>query len=60
MAAGLPLPKKVIAHAHWTMNKEKMAKSRGNVVDPNLLLDQYAKLLAACLCLTLLRIQIWR
>ncbi|KAJ2295029.1 methionyl-tRNA synthetase, partial [Coemansia sp. RSA 2702] len=34
MAAGLPLPKRILAHAHWTMGGQKMSKSRGNVVDP--------------------------
>ncbi|KAF9438898.1 methionyl-tRNA synthetase [Entomortierella beljakovae] len=34
MAAGLALPKKIIAHAHWTQQKMKMSKSIGNVVDP--------------------------
>jgi methionyl-tRNA synthetase len=34
LAAGLPLPKKVIAHAHWTSERQKMSKSKGNVVDP--------------------------
>ncbi|WVO16455.1 methionine-tRNA ligase [Cryptococcus depauperatus] len=33
-SASLPPPKRVIAHAHWTMNKTKMSKSKGNVVDP--------------------------
>ncbi|KAJ1917531.1 methionyl-tRNA synthetase [Mycoemilia scoparia] len=34
MAAGLPLPKRILAHAHWTMDNMKMSKSRGNVADP--------------------------
>ncbi|KAJ2685889.1 methionyl-tRNA synthetase, partial [Coemansia spiralis] len=34
MAAGLPLPKRILAHAHWTMGAQKMSKSRGNVADP--------------------------
>ncbi|KAJ2520894.1 methionyl-tRNA synthetase [Coemansia sp. RSA 1939] len=34
MAAGLPLPKRILAHAHWTMSSQKMSKSKGNVVDP--------------------------
>ncbi|KAG0147646.1 hypothetical protein CROQUDRAFT_42511 [Cronartium quercuum f. sp. fusiforme G11] len=34
MAAGLKLPRHVIAHGHWTMKAEKMSKSRGNVADP--------------------------
>jgi methionyl-tRNA synthetase len=41
MAAGLPLPKKIVAHGHWTMNREKMSKSKGNVVDPNNLIDDF-------------------
>lgn len=34
MALNLPLPKKILAHGHWTMDKFKMSKSRGNVADP--------------------------
>ncbi|KAJ2574583.1 methionyl-tRNA synthetase, partial [Coemansia sp. RSA 1804] len=34
MASGLPLPKRILAHAHWTMSSQKMSKSKGNVVDP--------------------------
>ena len=34
MAAGLPLPKKILAHGWWTVDGEKMSKSLGNVVDP--------------------------
>lgn len=34
MAHGLPPPRRVLAHAHWTMHKSKMSKSRGNVADP--------------------------
>ncbi|ORY96367.1 tRNA synthetases class I (M)-domain-containing protein [Syncephalastrum racemosum] len=41
MAAGLPLPKQILAHAHWTMGKMKMSKSRGNVADPFELMDTY-------------------
>ncbi|KAJ1646889.1 methionyl-tRNA synthetase [Dispira simplex] len=41
MAAGLPLPKRIIAHAHWTMDHHKMSKSRGNVVNPFGLVKQY-------------------
>ncbi len=35
LAAGLPLPKKVVAHGWWTVDGEKMSKTLGNVVDPN-------------------------
>ncbi|KAK6340711.1 methionyl-tRNA synthetase [Orbilia brochopaga] len=34
LAVGLPLPKQVLSHAHWTMSRRKMSKSVGNVVDP--------------------------
>jgi methionyl-tRNA synthetase len=41
LALEIPLPSKVIAHAHWTMNKEKMSKSIGNVVNPFFALDRF-------------------
>ncbi len=34
MALNLPLPKKVFAHGWWTVDGQKMSKSRGNMVDP--------------------------
>jgi methionyl-tRNA synthetase len=34
MALGLPLPKKILCHNHWTMSNRKMSKSVGNVVNP--------------------------
>ena len=34
MALGLPLPKMVFGHGWWTVEGEKMSKSKGNVVDP--------------------------
>jgi methionyl-tRNA synthetase len=41
MAAGLPLPKRVVAHGWWLRDAGKMSKSRGNVVEPNSLLDDF-------------------
>ena len=41
IAAGLPPPSKIIAHAHWTMNKSKMSKSRGNVANPIEAMEKY-------------------
>lgn len=41
MAAGLPLPKKLLIHSHWTVERRKMSKSLGNVVDPSVLVDTY-------------------
>ncbi len=35
MALDLPLPNTLFAHGWWTVDGEKMSKSRGNVVDPN-------------------------
>jgi len=34
MALGVPLPARVFAHGWWTVEGEKMSKSRGNFVDP--------------------------
>jgi methionyl-tRNA synthetase len=39
MSAGLPLPRKVLAHGWWTVDGEKMSKTLGNVVDPRTLAD---------------------
>jgi methionyl-tRNA synthetase len=41
LASGLPLPKKLLVHGWIQMNKQKMSKSLGNVVDPQALLDAY-------------------
>ncbi|WP_270170419.1 methionine--tRNA ligase [Paenibacillus sp. SYP-B4298] len=41
MALDLPLPKKVFAHGWLLMKDGKMSKSKGNVVDPVLLIDRY-------------------
>jgi methionyl-tRNA synthetase len=41
MALGLPLPKQVFAHGWWTVEGEKMSKSKGNVVDPHTVADEY-------------------
>ncbi len=41
MALELPLPKKVFAHGWLLMKDGKMSKSKGNVIDPNLLIDRY-------------------
>lgn len=34
MAAGLEPPRQLLVHSHWTVDSEKMSKSRGNVVVP--------------------------
>ncbi|GME26135.1 Aminoacyl-tRNA synthetase class 1a Anticodon-binding protein [Neofusicoccum parvum] len=41
MALSLPLPKRVLTTAHWTMNSQKMSKSVGNVVNPFFALDRF-------------------
>lgn len=41
MALGLELPKTIFAHGWWTVDGEKMSKSRGNVVDPNVMIDRF-------------------
>jgi methionyl-tRNA synthetase len=41
MALNLPLPHTIFAHGWWTVDGEKMAKSRGNVVDPNTVVDKF-------------------
>ncbi|CAE6746247.1 methionine--tRNA ligase [Nitrospira defluvii] len=41
MALGQPLPHSIFAHGWWTVDGEKMSKSRGNVVDPNKMVDQF-------------------
>ncbi|CAL1263371.1 unnamed protein product [Larinioides sclopetarius] len=41
LAAGYNLPKQIFCHSHWTVNHEKMSKSKGNVIDPISLINRY-------------------
>ncbi len=41
MSAGLPLPRQVFAHGWWTVEGEKMSKSKGNFIDAFELADAY-------------------
>jgi methionyl-tRNA synthetase len=41
MAAEIPLPKKVFGHGWLLLEGGKMSKSKGNVVDPIVLVDKY-------------------
>ncbi len=41
LAAGLPLPRQVFSHGWWTIEGEKMSKSKGNVVDPYAVANEY-------------------
>lgn len=43
MALDLPLPTKMLTHAHWTMNKAKMSKSSGNGVNPFFAIDRFGR-----------------
>ncbi len=43
MANNLPLPKHIIAHGWWLIDKAKMSKSIGNVVNPIKLIDHYGE-----------------
>ncbi len=40
-AAGLPLPKQVLAHGWWQKDGQKMSKTTGNVVDPVAVIDEW-------------------
>jgi len=41
MSLGLPLPKHVAAHGWWTIDGEKMSKSKGNVINPREVANAY-------------------
>ena len=41
-ALGLPLPKQIFGHGWLVFGGEKMSKSKGNVVDPNVLCARYS------------------
>ncbi|NKB81988.1 MAG: methionine--tRNA ligase [Nitrospirales bacterium] len=40
-AMALPLPHTIFAHGWWTVQGEKMSKSRGNVVDPEAMVKEF-------------------
>jgi methionyl-tRNA synthetase len=41
MAAGFPLPQTVFGHGWWLKDETKMSKSKGNVLDPYLILKDF-------------------
>lgn len=41
LALDIPLPKKVFAHGFFTVDGQKMSKTRGNVLDPNKLVEKF-------------------
>lgn len=34
-------PERLLVHSHWTVDDEKMSKSKKNVVDPHKVADKY-------------------
>jgi len=41
LALGLELPKQLLVNGYFTINGQKMSKSLGNVIDPNVLVDEF-------------------
>ena len=41
MALNLQPPRRILTHAHWTMNHAKMSKSAGNAVNPFFAIDRF-------------------
>jgi methionyl-tRNA synthetase len=41
MAAGFPLPRTVYGHGWWLKDEAKMSKSKGNVLDPHIILKTF-------------------
>lgn len=41
IALDIPLPKKIFAHGFFTVGGQKMSKTRGNVLDPNKLVQKF-------------------
>lgn len=41
MALNLPTPTRILTHAHWTLGREKMSKSTGNVANPFFAINRF-------------------
>ncbi len=41
LACDIEPPKRIFAHGWWTVEGEKMSKSKGNVVDPNEMVEEF-------------------
>lgn len=40
---GLELPKTIFAHGWWLIGEEKISKSKGNIVDPSVIVEKYGQ-----------------
>ena len=38
---GLEPPARLLVHSHWTVDDQKMSKSKNNVIDPNKVAEKY-------------------
>ncbi|MHB0913520.1 MAG: methionine--tRNA ligase [Armatimonadota bacterium] len=47
MSLGLPLPKKVFGHGFWTIDGEKISKSKGNAISPLKLAEELSEMSGA-------------
>ena len=50
MAAGLPVPQKIMAHGWLLFEESKMSKSRGNIVRTETILDVLGRTRCAIFC----------
>ncbi len=41
LSAGLQLPKTILVHGYFTVNGQKMSKTVGNIIDPNMFIEKY-------------------
>jgi methionyl-tRNA synthetase len=41
MSAGLQIPKTLFVHGYFTVNGQKMSKTVGNIIDPNIMINTY-------------------
>ncbi len=40
-AAGIPIPRQILAHGWWQKDGQKLSKSTGNVVDPHVVINEW-------------------
>ena len=43
LSANLPLPRKIFVHGLFTVNGQKMSKTLGNVIDPNIIFEKFGE-----------------